>query len=93
MRSYGGALERMMIWEAKVNNLESTLKGAEGSVPSLQHCQPRDSLKKLKHTSLVREYVKQFSSLMLDIKDMPDADKLYNFMYRLQLWAQLELRR
>jgi hypothetical protein len=40
----------------------------------------RDSLKKLKHTTSVREYVKQFSSLMLDIKDMSEADKLYNFM-------------
>ncbi|XP_059437724.1 uncharacterized protein LOC132170646 [Corylus avellana] len=53
----------------------------------------RDSLKKLKHTTSVREYVKQFSSLMLDIKDMSEADKLYNFTSGLQVWAQLELRR
>jgi len=53
----------------------------------------RDYLKKLKHTTSVREYVKQFSSLMLDIKDMSEADKLYNFMIGLQMWAQLELRR
>jgi hypothetical protein len=53
----------------------------------------RDSLKILKHTTLVREYVKQFSSLMLDIKDMSKADKLYNFLYGLKGWAQLKLRR
>lgn len=53
----------------------------------------RDALKKLKHTASVRDYVKQFSSLMLDIKDMSEADKLYNFMSGLQTWAQLELRR
>jgi hypothetical protein len=53
----------------------------------------RDSLKKLKHTTSIREYVKQFSSLMLDIKDMSEADKLYNFLSGLQGWAQLELRR
>jgi hypothetical protein len=53
----------------------------------------RDALKRLKHTTSVREYVKQFSSLMLDIKDMSEADKLYNFMSGLQVWAQLELRR
>lgn len=53
----------------------------------------RDALKKLRHTTSVREYVKQFSSLMLDIKDMSEADKLYNFMSGLQVWAQLELRR
>ncbi|GLT61128.1 hypothetical protein SLA2020_338540 [Shorea laevis] len=52
-----------------------------------------DSFKKLKHTSSVRESVKQFSSLMLDTKDMSEADKLYNFMYGLKLWAQLELQR
>jgi hypothetical protein len=50
-------------------------------------------LKKLKHTTSVRDYVKQFSSLILDIKDMSKADKLYNFMYGLQVWAQLEVRR
>jgi hypothetical protein len=53
----------------------------------------RDSFRKLKHTTSVREYVKQFSSLMLDINDMSEADKLYNFMIGLQMWAQLELRR
>jgi hypothetical protein len=47
----------------------------------------RDSLNKLKHTTSVREYVKQFSSLILDMKDMSKADKLYNFMTGLQMWA------
>ena len=52
----------------------------------------RDS-KKLKHTGIVREYVKTFSSLMLDIKNMSEEDKLFNFMSSLQPWAQLELKR
>jgi hypothetical protein len=52
----------------------------------------RDALGKLKHITSVREYVKQFSSLMLDIKDMSEADKLYNFMSGLQRWAQCELQ-
>jgi len=47
----------------------------------------RESLKKLRHTSTVREYVKEFSSLMLDIKNMSDDDKLFNFMSGLQPWA------
>ena len=34
-----------------------------------------------------------FSSLMLDIKNMSDDDKLFNFMCGLQGWAQTELRR
>ena len=53
----------------------------------------RESLKKLKQTSSVRDYVKEFSSLILDIKDMSEVDKLFNFMSELQGWAQTELRR
>ena len=30
---------------------------------------------------------------MLDIKNMSEEDKLFNFMFGLQLWAQLELKR
>ena len=53
----------------------------------------RESLKRLKHTCSVREYVKEFSSIMLDIKNMSDEDKLFNFISGLQGWAQTELRR
>ena len=53
----------------------------------------RDSLKKLKQTGTVRKYVKTFSSLMLDIKNMSEEDKLFNFMFGLQPWAHLELKR
>ena len=37
--------------------------------------------------------MKEFSSLILDIKDMSEYDKLFNFMSGLQGWAQTELRR
>ena len=47
----------------------------------------RDFLKKLKQTGTMREYVKTFSSLMLDIKNMLKDDKLFNFMFGLQPWA------
>ena len=53
----------------------------------------RDSLKKLKKTGTVKEYVKTFSSLTMDIKNMLEEDKLFNFMSGLQTWAQLELKR
>ena len=53
----------------------------------------RDSLKKLKKTGTVKEYVKTFSSLTMDIKNMLEEDKLFNFMSGLQPWAQLELKR
>lgn len=53
----------------------------------------REAMRSLKHDGSVREYVTQFSSLMLDVKDMSEADKLFNFMSGLQGWACLELRR
>lgn len=53
----------------------------------------RESLKKLKHTGLMKDYIKEFSSLMLDIKNMGDENKLFNFISGLHLWAQTELRR
>ena len=53
----------------------------------------REALRKLKHNGAIREYVKQFTSLMLDVKNMSEDDKLFNFMSGLQGWAQAELRR
>ena len=53
----------------------------------------RESLKKLKHTGTVRDYVKEFSSLLLDIRNMSEEDKMFNFLSGLQPWAQAELRR
>ncbi|KAL5825619.1 hypothetical protein ACOSQ3_021682 [Xanthoceras sorbifolium] len=40
-----------------------------------------------------KQYVKEFSSLMLDIQNMSEEDKLFNFMSGLQTWVQAELRR
>ncbi|ERM93877.1 hypothetical protein AMTR_s00139p00059080 [Amborella trichopoda] len=51
------------------------------------------SLKKLKQTGSIRDYVKQFSTLMLDIRDMTKKDKLSYFLDGLQLWPEAELQR
>ena len=53
----------------------------------------RRQLRDLKHTGTVREYVKQFSALMLDIRDMSEKDKLFYFMEGLKPWARTELQR
>ncbi|KAL0343425.1 UNVERIFIED_CONTAM: hypothetical protein Sangu_1229900 [Sesamum angustifolium] len=45
------------------------------------------------HTGSVRDYVKTFSALMLDIRDMSEKDKLFTFMEGLKPWARLELQR
>ena len=43
----------------------------------------RESLKRLRHVESMRDYVKEFSYLMLNIKNMLKGDKLFNFMSRL----------
>nr|CAN67852.1 hypothetical protein VITISV_020215 [Vitis vinifera] len=53
----------------------------------------RKSLKSLKHTGSIREYVKDFSMLMLEIPNMAEEELLFNFMDNLQSWAEQELRR
>jgi len=52
----------------------------------------REELKKLKHERSVREYVKSVSSLILDIENISEEYRLFNFMSGLQPWAQAELR-
>ena len=42
-----------------------------------------EELKQLKHDKTIREYVKSFSSLILNIENMLEEDKLFNFLSRL----------
>jgi hypothetical protein len=53
----------------------------------------REELKRLKHERSVHEYVKSFSSLILDIENMSEDNRLFNFISGLQTWAQAKLRR
>ncbi|KAK4385672.1 hypothetical protein Sango_2691200 [Sesamum angolense] len=52
----------------------------------------KESLQKLNHAGTLRDYVKEFGSLMMDVRDMSEEDKLFNFLSGLQIWAQTELR-
>ena len=49
-------------------------------------------MRHLKHTCLICDYVKKFSSLMLEIPNMTEEELLFNFMDNLQEWAKQELR-
>ena len=53
----------------------------------------RRQLRELKQTGTVRKYVKKFSGLMLDIKDMSEENKLFYFLKGLKPWARIELQR
>ncbi|KAK9713491.1 hypothetical protein RND81_06G030600 [Saponaria officinalis] len=50
-------------------------------------------LRALKHTGSIREYIKQYSSLLLEIEDMPENLSFLYFMDGLQRWAEQELKR
>ncbi|XP_062093601.1 uncharacterized mitochondrial protein AtMg00810-like [Humulus lupulus] len=49
-------------------------------LPENVACIAQRQLRELKHTGTIREYVKKFSGLMLDIKDMSKVDKLFTFL-------------
>ncbi|KAF2303396.1 hypothetical protein GH714_017891 [Hevea brasiliensis] len=46
-----------------------------------------------KQTGSIRKYVREFSTLMLNIKDMTGTDRLFNFVKGLKPWARNELMR
>ena len=48
----------------------------------------RKNMRRLKHTGSIRDYVKEFSSLMLEIPNMTEEELLFNFMDNLQGWAK-----
>ena len=52
----------------------------------------RARLRRLKHSESIREYIKDFTNLVLEIPDLPDKDALFNFMDGLLPWAKTELR-
>ncbi|XP_020101642.1 uncharacterized protein LOC109719402 [Ananas comosus] len=51
----------------------------------------RKQLRRLKHTGTLKEYVKEYSKLMLSITNMAEEDRLFFFLDGLQPWANKEL--
>uniref|UniRef100_A0A803MYN9 Retrotransposon gag domain-containing protein n=1 Tax=Chenopodium quinoa TaxID=63459 RepID=A0A803MYN9_CHEQI len=47
-------------------------------------------LRELKHSSTIKEYIKQFTTLVLEVDDLPKAAQLIYFIGGLQRWAQQE---
>ncbi|XP_070057432.1 uncharacterized protein [Nicotiana tomentosiformis] len=62
-------------------------------LPSNSSWVSRDRLKQLRQTGSIWDYVKDFSSLLLDIQYMSDEDKLHNFISGMQGWVQNRSRR
>lgn len=53
----------------------------------------RMKLQEIRHMGSIREYVKEFTTCMLDIRDMNEKDRLFNFIHGLKEWAQREILR
>ncbi|RVW71360.1 hypothetical protein CK203_060919 [Vitis vinifera] len=76
-------------------NTSETLKRElkDQFLPKTMDWMALESLKRLKHTETIRDYAKEFTSLILNMKDMSKVDKLFKFISRLQGWTQTKLRR
>ncbi|GJY15250.1 putative nucleotidyltransferase, ribonuclease H [Tanacetum coccineum] len=53
----------------------------------------KSRLHKLKQSGAIREYVKEFTTLVLEIPELSDQDSLFYFLDGLQGWAKTELER
>ncbi|KAL0301593.1 UNVERIFIED_CONTAM: hypothetical protein Sradi_6436100 [Sesamum radiatum] len=79
--------ERIETWEVLKEELKDQF------IPFNKSWVAREFLRNLRYTGTVPEFVKEFSSFMLDVRDMSEEDKLFNFMAGLKPWAQTKLRR
>ncbi|KAH9617444.1 hypothetical protein KSS87_013192, partial [Heliosperma pusillum] len=50
-------------------------------------------LKEVKHTNSIRDYVREFSACMLEISDMSETVRTFEFINGLKRWAQQEVMR
>ena len=53
----------------------------------------RERITELRHTTSIREYVRQFSALILTVPDMAEADRVHSFVTGLKPWAKNEVLR
>ena len=65
---------RIDMWDKLIKEMRDQF------LPSNTSWIARDKLKRLRQTCSVREYIKEFTSVMLDIQNMFDEDKLHNFI-------------
>ncbi|GFZ06587.1 hypothetical protein Acr_18g0007570 [Actinidia rufa] len=61
--------------------------------PENSEHEARAKLRRLAHKNTIREYVKEFSELMLEIPDLSDKEALFTFVDGLQSWAKVEVQR
>ena len=62
-------------------------------VPHNAEIESRGKLRRLRHTGSILDYVKEFTTLMLEIGDLPEKEALFQFKDGLKDWAKIELDR
>ncbi|KAA0050296.1 reverse transcriptase [Cucumis melo var. makuwa] len=62
-------------------------------VPHNAETESRGKLRRLRHTGSILDYVKEFTTLMLKIGDLPEKEALFQFKDGLKDWAKIELDR
>ncbi|TYK30387.1 uncharacterized protein E5676_scaffold575G00690 [Cucumis melo var. makuwa] len=75
--------------EARINHAPTFLRDAA----QLWCRQSREKLRRLRHTGSILDYVKEFTTLMLEIGDLPEKEALFQFKDGLKDWAKIELDR
>ncbi|KAK0570999.1 hypothetical protein LWI29_009608 [Acer saccharum] len=60
--------------------------------PTNAEKEARGRLRRLKQMGSIRDYIKEFTTLSLEIEDMSEKDSLFYFMDGLKDWARVELK-
>jgi len=74
-------IEKMENWV----DMKATLKEQFGL--GNQAWTARNQLLALNHTGNIQAYIKEFTGIILEIKNMSEEDKIFHFMNGLQPWA------
>ncbi|XP_054782108.1 uncharacterized protein LOC129289374 [Prosopis cineraria] len=62
-------------------------------VPHNAETEARGKLRRLRQTSSIPDYIKEFTTIVLEIEDLSDKEALFYFMDGLKDWARVELDR
>ena len=65
----------------------------EGVLPNNVIYEAKRKFRELKQKGSIRAYVREFTSLTLQIPNLKDEDMLFHFLDGLQSWARTELER
>lgn len=77
---------RIETWAVLKSELKAQFLPLNSSWPA------RDAMRKLEQTGTIRDYVTRFSSLLLDVRNMSEADKLFNVTSSLKPWRSRSWR-